>query len=169
MHTIETARLRIRRLEAADAAFILQLLNEPSWLKHIGDKGVRTLADAEHYIETGPLQMIARFGFGSKLVALKATGEAIGMCGLIKRDTLPDADLGFAFLPEFWGQGYALEAAAATLADGFASFGLTRILAICNQDNHASCRLLEKLGFVFQGLQRLTPDAAELKLFARQF
>ena len=167
MLMLDTPRLLIRPLEAGDAPFILQLLNEPSWLKNIGDKGVRSIADAEHYIRTGPSQMLATYGFGSRLLRLKASGEAIGMCGLIKRDSLPEPDLGFALLPAFWGQGYAREAAEATLTDGTERLGIRRVLAICNPDNLASSKLLEALGFVLQGSHQITPEAQLLKLYAR--
>ena len=106
----------VRWLDTDDAAFILQLVNEPSWLKYIGDKRVRTLQDAENYIHTGPAEMYGRLGFGLYLVALRDSGERLGICGLIKRASLDDVDLGFAFLPTFWGRGYAHEAAAAIMA-----------------------------------------------------
>src|SRR4051812_3493153 len=115
---LETKRLRLRRLFPADAPFILRLLNEPSWLRFIGDRGVRTLDDARNYIVNGPQQMYHSAGFGLFLVELRESCLAIGMCGLLRRATLPDVDIGFAFLPEHWGQGYAFEAAQATLRYG---------------------------------------------------
>src|SRR5262245_47164095 len=111
----DTHRLRIRRLDVDDAPFILELVNEPSWIRFIGDKGVASVEDARRYIEKGPLAMYGRFGFGLFLVELKSTRTSIGICGLIKRDTLDDVDIGFAFLPRFWGNGYAFEAADAVL------------------------------------------------------
>ena len=162
---LETERLRLKKLEAKDAEFILRLLNEPSFLRYIGDKKVRTIEDAARYIENGPRASYERFGFGLFLVELKATGKSIGMCGLLKRDTLPDVDIGFAFLPEYWSQGYALEAAFATLKDGREHFGLQRIVAITSLDNNASIRLLEKLGFTYEGLTKLGDDQSEVKLF----
>lgn len=163
---LETGRLEVRWLGSEDAAFILQLVNEPSWLRYIGDKGIRTLENARSYIENGPMAMYQRLGFGLYAVELKESGEAIGICGLIKRDTLEDVDLGFAFLPAFWGRGYAYETAAAIMEYGRRSFGLSRLLAVTAQDNEISARLLEKLGFHFERLARLTPDAPELKVFA---
>src|SRR5678815_4161900 len=123
MSVIETDRLILRRFTAEDAPFILELLNEPSWLRFIGDKGVRTLGDARDYIRKGPVAMYARYGFGLEVAALKESGLPIGMCGLIKRDTLEDIDIGFAFLPRFWGKGYAHEAAAATMEYGKGTLG----------------------------------------------
>jgi len=166
MHVLETERLVLRQLDERDAAFILQLVNEPSWLQYIGDRGVRTLQDAERYIRDGPVAMYARLGFGLWLVALKETLEPIGICGLIKRDALPDVDLGFALLPRFWGKGYALESASATVAYGKARLGLSRVVAVTTKSNHASGRLLEKLGFRFERLVRLAEDGEELKLYA---
>jgi RimJ/RimL family protein N-acetyltransferase len=163
---LETTRLVLRWLEMGDADFILQLVNEPSWLRFIGDKGIRTVDDARNYIETGPVAMYRRFGFGLFLVELKESGESIGICGLIKRDTLEDVDLGFAFLPAFWGKGYAFESATAVMEYGRRTFALTRLLAITSPENEASVRLLEKLGFHFERLARLAPEAAEVKVFA---
>ncbi|MFI4982343.1 MAG: GNAT family N-acetyltransferase, partial [Nevskiales bacterium] len=116
MKVLETERLVLRRLVAEDAPFILELLSDPSWLRFIGDKGVRNLDDARLYIRIGPAAMYARLGHGLYLTELKDGGIPIGLCGLIKRDTLDDVDIGFAFLPQYRGQGYAREAAAATLA-----------------------------------------------------
>jgi RimJ/RimL family protein N-acetyltransferase len=150
MHTtqvLQTARLELRHLERADAPFILGLLNEPSWLRHIGDKHVRTLGDAERYIEEGPITMYARLGFGLYLVESRHDGEPMGLCGLIKRETLDDVDLGFAFVPRCWGQGYAYEAAAAVISYARRSLGIGRIVAITSPDNDASGRLLRRLGF----------------------
>jgi len=163
---LETTRVALRWLEPDDAAFILQLVNEPSWLRFIGDKGIRTVEDACNYIEDGPVAMYRRLGFGLYLVELEDSGESIGICGLIKRDSLEDVDLGFAFLPAFWGKGYAFESAAAVMDYGRRTFGLSRLLAVTSQDNEPSARLLEKLGFHFERLTRLAPDAAEVRVFA---
>ena len=146
---LETARLRLRQFAAGDAAFVLELLNEPSWLRFIGDRGVRTLDDARAYIANGPRAMFARHGFSLLVVERLADGAALGMCGLIKRDTLDAPDIGYAFLPRAWGQGYAHEAAAAMLAHGHSTLGLPRILAITDPDNATSIKLLEKLGMQF--------------------
>lgn len=166
MLALETSRLRLRPLTLDDATFILRLLNEPSWLRFIGDKGVRNLDDARNYLRKGPLDLYARFGFGPLAVEVKAEQALIGCCGLLKRDTLPDVDIGFAYLPTYWGKGYALEAATAVLADARATLGITRVLAITHPENAASSKLLERLGLKFQGLTRLLPDAPESKLFA---
>jgi RimJ/RimL family protein N-acetyltransferase len=166
MKVLETDRLVLRRFSTDDAAFVLELLNEPAWLRFIGDKGVRTLEDARQYLLNGPMAMYERSGFGLYRVERKEDGVPMGMCGLLKRDTLKDVDIGFAFLPRFWGKGYAREAAAAVLALGKASLGLERIVAITNPDNDSSIRLLESLGFRFEEMLRLSSDGAETKLFA---
>jgi RimJ/RimL family protein N-acetyltransferase len=163
---IETQRLSLRRLAFDDADFILELLNDPAFLQYIGDKGVRTADQARGYIQNGPMASYDRFGFGLYRVALK-DGGPIGMCGLLKRDTLDDVDLGFAFLPGFRAQGYAFESAQAVLAHEQAASGLTRVLAITSPDNVASIGLLEKLGFCFERMAQLTVGEPEVKVFVR--
>jgi hypothetical protein len=118
LKVIETARLTLRWLTADDAAFIVVLLNDPSWLRFIGDKGVRTEDDARRYILNGPIKMYGQYGFGLFLTELKNARVPIGLCGLIKREGLTDVDVGFAFLPEYRKNGYALESAAAVIAHG---------------------------------------------------
>ncbi|HST53730.1 MAG TPA: GNAT family N-acetyltransferase [Pyrinomonadaceae bacterium] len=165
LKVLETDRLILRRLSTDDAEFILRLVNEPSWLRFIGDRGVRSVADARAYILNGPLEMYSRLGFGLYLVELKEEGVSIGLCGLIKRDTLEDVDIGFAFLPEYWGRGYAFEAASAVMAYGRDALGIKRIVAITSADNDSSARLLEKLGFRFERMIKFSVDSEEVKLF----
>jgi RimJ/RimL family protein N-acetyltransferase len=165
MTVLETERLVLRKLTADDAEFILELLNQPSFLRFIGDKGVRNTEDAIRYIETGPQASYERFGFGLYLVELKDSVVSIGMCGLLKRDTLPDVDVGFAFLPEYWSRGYAFEAANAVMAYGREVLGLKRILAITSLGNAASIRLLEKVGLRFERLIKLGNHQDEVRLF----
>src|SRR2546430_1232042 len=130
MRVLETDRLVLRRLAAQDAEFIFELVNDPLWLRFIGDKGVRTLADARDYILRGPVAMYERFGFGLYLTERKEDGVPIGICGLVKRESLADVDIGFAFLPKFHGRGYAHESAAAVMEYGKGALGLKRIVAI---------------------------------------
>ena len=165
MTVIETNRLVLRRLSPDDAEFINELLNQPSFLRYIGDKEVRNSADAVRYIQTGPLASYERFGFGLYLVELKETGVPIGICGLLKRDSLPDVDIGFAFLPNFWSQGYAFESASAVMTYGRDVLGLRRIVAITSPDNDPSIRLLEKIGLRFERLIKLSEDQSEVRLF----
>jgi ribosomal-protein-alanine N-acetyltransferase len=163
----ETPRLVVRHLEERDAAFVLTLVNDPAWLEFIGDKGVRTLDDARTYLRNGPIDMYARHGHGLYCVESKASGEAIGMCGLIKRDTLPDVDLGYAFLPQARGGGYAFEAASATMNYARETLNLQRVLAIVSPGNTRSIALLERLGFRFEKSLRLPPkEAQETLLYA---
>ncbi|HLN97399.1 MAG TPA: GNAT family N-acetyltransferase [Pyrinomonadaceae bacterium] len=163
---LETERLVLRRLCADDADFIIELLNQPSFLRYIGDKGVRNAADAVEYIQSGPVASYERFGFGLYLVQLKDSEVPVGMCGLLKRDSLPDVDVGFAFLPSYWSQGFAFEAAMAVVNYGREAFGLKRIVAITSLDNAASIKLLERMGFHFEGLISLGEDQAQVRLFA---
>ena len=166
MMVLETDRLTLRWLTLTDAEFILQLLNEPAFIRFIGDRGVRTVEDARKYILQGPIASYERFGFGLYLTEVTATGTPVGICGLLKRDTLPDADIGFAFLPAFWRQGYAFESAAAVISYGKNKLGQKRLLAITSPDNDASMKLLEKLGFRFEQVTKLAEDAPEVNLFA---
>jgi len=166
MITLETSRLSLHRLTTDDAEFILELVNDPSWLRFIGDRGVKTLDDARAYILKGPaVSSYERFALGQFLVRRKADGVAIGICGLLKRPALEDVDVGFAFLPQFTRQGYAFEAATAILAYGRRELGLIRIVAVTSPDNSASIRLLEKLGLRFEKNIRLSADAPELRLY----
>lgn len=160
-----TARLRLRELHHDDAGFIHALVNDPDWLRHIGDRGVRTLDDARGYIDNGPRAMYGAHGHGLLAVETRGGGRPIGLCGLLRRETLDDPDLGFAFLPDWRGRGYALEAAAATLAWARSQRGLRRVVAITSQDNAASGRLLEKIGFAYERDVRLAADAEPLRLY----
>ncbi len=161
---LTTQRLILRRLTLDDAAFILELLNDPAWLRFIGDKGVRTQDDARDYLRKGPLAMYDKEGFGLYLVERKDGHIPIGMCGLIKRDSLDDVDIGFAYLPAYRTQGFAHEAAAAVLAHGRRDFGLRRIVAITSPENARSIALLERLGMQFGRMVKLSADD-EVRLY----
>src|SRR5215467_11823666 len=165
MRILETDRLILRKLSIEDAEFILELLNEPSFLRFIGDKGVRTLDDARDYILKGPIDSYDRYGFGLYRAELKESGVPIGICGLLKRESLEDVDIGYALLPAFWGKGYAFESASAVMAFGNSAFALDRIVAITSPENDGSIKVLEKLGFRFERMVKLTDDGPESKLF----
>jgi RimJ/RimL family protein N-acetyltransferase len=165
LRVLETDRLILRWMTTDDAPFILELVNEPSWLHFIGDRGVRTMEDARGYIRNGPIEMYARLGFGLYLTERKEDGAPIGICGLLKRDSLEDADIGFALVPRFWGKGYAYESASAVMAFGKQVLGLKRIVAVTSPGNDRSVRLLEKLGLRFERMIRLSGDADEVQLF----
>jgi RimJ/RimL family protein N-acetyltransferase len=165
MKVLETPRLLLRRLVLEDAPFVLELVNDPAWLQYIGDKHVHNLEDARSYIRKGPLDMYAKLGFGLYLVTFK-TGLRIGLCGLIKRDSLEDVDLGFALLPRHRGRGYAQEAASAVLDYGKKTFGIKRIVAITSPDNLHSIRVLESIGFIYEQTLTLSGQGKATKLFA---
>ena len=166
MIAIETERLALHEFMDDDADFVLRLVNEPSFLRYIGDRGVRTIEDARRYIADGPIAGYARYGYGLLRVVRKSDGTTVGMCGVLKRDTLPDPDIGFSFLPEFWSQGYALESAGAVMKHSRKVLRLGRILAITTKDNEPSMRLLGKLGFRFD---RMVPiGSEELRLFVSE-
>lgn len=160
----ETERLILRRYRLDDAPAMLAQLNEPSFHRFIGDRGVRTVDEARAYIEARHLNSYAKNGFGMFLAQLK-DGTPIGSCGLVRRDGLDDVDIGYALRPAFWGQGYALEAAKAVMAMAQGEFGLTRLVAITAQDNASSCSLLEKLGFSFERLIILPGGDEEIRLY----
>ena len=165
MTILETERLLLREFSTQDADFIFELLNEPSFIRNIGDRGVSTVEGAKSYILNGPVTSYATNGFGLYLVKLKETDESIGMCGLVKRDTLEDVDIGYAFLPRFWSKGYAVEAARATKQYAKNVIGLNRIVAIVNPENEGSIRVLERIGLKFEKMVKLSEDDIELKLF----
>ena len=168
MIVLETDRLVLRQLTLNDAPFIVELLNEPSFLRFIGDRRVRSQQDARQYILNGPIASYRRNGFGLWLAFLKETGDPIGICGLLKRETLPDPDVGFAFLPAHWRQGYAFESASAVVRYGRESIGLRRIVAITSLDNAESIGVLEKLGMKFETMTRLEGEAKDVRLFATE-
>jgi RimJ/RimL family protein N-acetyltransferase len=167
MKVLETSRLVLRQLAPEDAAFIHELVNDHDWLLYIGDRNVRTLDDARAYIESGPMDMVKRLGFGLHCVELKESGTPIGICGLIKRDALPDVDLGYALLSRFRGQGYAAEAACAVLQQAVTQFGFGRVLAIVSPENERSIQVLTRLGFKLEGRRKFWDNAPEVALFAR--
>jgi len=164
---LETGRLPLRRFGFDDATFILRLLNEPSFIENIGDRGVRSIEDAHRYLREGPLAMYEKYGFGLWHAARNSDGAAVGTCGLLRRDNLPDVDIGYAFLPEFWGLGYAIEAAEATMRHGAKEFGLRRVIAVVSQGNDPSIRVLEKLGMRHERMFAMRPDEPEVRLYGR--
>lgn len=163
---IETDRLILRPMTEEDAEFILELVNDPSFIQNIGDRKVRTLEDARAYITNGPVESYRKNGFGLYLVESKETGESMGMCGLIRRNTLNDVDIGYAFLPRYWSRGYAIESALAIKRQARDVIGLKRLVAVVDPQNLGSIRLLEKLGMKFERMVRLAEDDIDLKLFS---
>lgn len=164
MHILDTARLRLRTIEEKDAPFYFNLVNSPPFLANIGDKGVRNLADARAGIAGGPMAMRAALGHSLYLVELKESGVAIGMAGLIKREALDDVDLGYAFLPPYFGLGYGYEAAVA-VREHARALGLRRLVAITSPENTASNGLLEKIGMRFEKIIHMSPQDSGTRLY----
>jgi len=167
MQILETERLILRQFTLDDAAFILELLNTPTWLRFIGDRGVHSIEDAENYLRNGSLKSYAENGFGFYAVVEKESKKAIGMCGLIKRDTLPDIDIGFAFLPNLISKGFGYEIASATLDYAFNVLKIKRIVAIVNSENEKSIGLIKKIGMQFEEMIKFGEEAKELMLFSK--
>ncbi|HTL67567.1 MAG TPA: GNAT family N-acetyltransferase [Lacunisphaera sp.] len=165
MVVLQTRRLTLRELTLGDAPFILELLNDPTWLRFIGDRGVRDLDSARAYITGGPAASYAQHGFGLWLVERRQDGVPIGICGLLKRDTLPDVDIGFAFLERYQGQGYGSEAAVATMAHARDVLGLKKIVAVTVPGNTGSIRILEKLGLRYERMVELKPGMPPIMLY----
>ncbi len=163
---LDTPRLHLRRLTPADAAFFLALVNDPDWIRYIGDRKVHTVEAAEGYLVDGPIAMYAKTGLGLLCVERRDDGAALGICGLIQRDTLPDVDLGFAFLPVHRGQGYAREAARACVAHARDDLGFARLVAINSAQNAASARLLEGLGMVLEKTFTLPGETRLTRLYS---
>jgi len=165
MKILETERLTLREFNADDAEFILVLVNNPTWLLYIGDRNIRNLDDARHYLVNGPIKSYYVNGFGLSLVSLKHDNTPIGMCGMIRRNGLEHADIGFALLPQYAGKGYAFEIASATMDYAKKKLGLEKVVAITSDDNAHSIKLLNKIGLHFERMVKLTDDNEELMLF----
>lgn len=163
---LETERLNLREINIGDAEFILNLLNQPSFIKNIGDRNVRTIEQSRDFIENRFRESYEKFGFGLWTVELKTNKTPVGICGFVKRDFLADADIGFAFLPEYEKKGYAFESAASAINYGKNVLNLKRVLAITSQDNENSQKLLEKLGFKFEKLIDAPNSSEKLNLFS---
>ena len=166
LNVIETERLSLREMSEADAAFVLEVLNDPDFIRYVADRGARTVEDAARYIDERFVESYGQNGFGLWLVATKDEGVPVGICGLVKRDSLPGVDIGYAFLPAFRGKGYAFEAATGVVRHARDVLGLRRLYAITSTDNAVSIRVLEKLGMKFERLIRLPGEESEINLFS---
>jgi RimJ/RimL family protein N-acetyltransferase len=167
MLRLETARLTLRELGRDDAPFIVELLNDAGFVRYIGDRGVRTLAQAQDYIANGPVRSYRDFGFGLLLMQAKSDGKSLGMCGLVQRDYLPDPDIGFAVLPQYRALGLCSEAARLVLTHATDTLRLKRIGAIVQPDNEASLAVLRKLDFAVDRAFKRSADEPEVLLLAR--
>lgn len=168
MIVLETDRLRLRWLTADDAAFMFELVNDPTWIEFIGDRNVKTVEAARAYVTEKYVADYVGHGFGLNLVELKESGTPVGICGLIKREGLDDVDVGFAFLPRYAGLGYATESAAAVLEHGRRVLGIGRIVAITTPNNARSIRVLEKVGLRFEKIIRIKGDDEDLALYVHE-
>lgn len=166
MNSIETERLRLREMSEADAGFVLELLNDPDFIRYVADRGVRTNEEAARYISERFVESYRRNGFGLWLAETKDRGVPVGICGLVKRDSLPGVDIGYAFLPSFRTKGYASEAASAVVHHAREVLGLPRLYAITDPENSVSMRVLEKLGMKLERRVRLSPDESDVNLFS---
>jgi RimJ/RimL family protein N-acetyltransferase len=162
---LETERLALREVTEADAAFVLELLNSPGFLENIGDRGVRSVEEARAYITEKMLVTYATHGFGMWVAEEKVGGRRIGLAGLVRRDGLDVPDVGYAFIADAWGRGYAQEAAAAVLAHAQGPMGIPRLAAITTPENFASMAVLRKVGFVFRGMITLPGAERESTYF----
>lgn len=169
MKILETERLILRKIKTSDAPFLLQLFNDPSFIQNIRDKKIRTIEQAALDISNNLTKSYETFGFGLYLVELKNNQAPIGICGLVKRESLDDVDIGFAFMPKFWNKGYAVESANGVLEFSKKTLGLKRIVGITLPHNHASSKVLEKIGLKFEQMIRLGDDNTENKLFGLTF
>jgi [ribosomal protein S5]-alanine N-acetyltransferase len=165
---LQTDRLALREFSTDDDGFVLDLLNQPSFLHYIGDRGVRTLEDARTYIAQGPLKSYEDLGYGLYVVTLKDDGTPMGMCGIVHKPWLNAPDIAYAFLPQYEGRGYASEAARAVLEHARSQLGITVVLGVVTFDNNGSVRVLEKLSFSRESTVIDPRSNTQLLLFANR-
>jgi RimJ/RimL family protein N-acetyltransferase len=163
---LETQRLVIRELTLEDAPFFFELVNDPDWIRFIGDRNVQTVDDAKDYLQNRIFKSYEESGFGFYAVVLKSSNEVMGISGFVKRDELEHVDVGFAFLPKGRGKGYAFESTEALMNYGVKTFNFQKVLAIANNDNEPSHHLLKKLGFTFEKYVKLHDEEDEISLFS---
>jgi ribosomal-protein-alanine N-acetyltransferase len=167
LSVIETERLTLREMSGADAPFVLEILNDPGFIRFVGDRGVRTVEGAARYVEERFAESYRRHGFGLWLVETKGERVPVGMCGLLKRgEPVPGVEVGYAFLPPFRSKGYAFEAASASARHAREVLGLDHLYAVVNPDNDISSRVLEKLGMKFERAVRLSGEESDVNLFS---
>ncbi|MEZ8286093.1 GNAT family N-acetyltransferase [Vibrio splendidus] len=165
MQAVETARLRLRMITPQDAVFIQRLYSSEDFLRYIGDKQLTDTDKAVAYIENNILKMHKEKGVCLLMVEIKESSAPIGVCGLIKRDTLAAHDIGYGFVPEVYGQGFALEAAQAIIEQARYNADIDHLVAITTSDNMRSIALLTKLGFVFERIEDVLSESVNLNLY----
>ena len=164
---IETSRLTLHEITLADAGLMLAIWNDPAFVRYVGDRGIRAIEEAEDAMRHGILRLYEDYGYGPYRVALNDSGDAIGICGLFRRDGLDDPDIGYATLPEYCGKGYAFEAACAVIAHARKGLGLERVIAIISPENAASIGLIGKLGFEFERMHRMPDDDDDVCIYGK--
>ena len=169
MIVIETPRLRLRTFTPEDAPFYLGLINEPSWIANIGDRNIHTVDAARAALEAGPIAQFREHGYCFYIIERRSDGVAIGMGGMIRRDSLPGPDIGYAMLPAYWGQGYAWEATAAIVRHARHTLRIPTLYGITSPQNQASINLLNKLGLRFERFSRLPPGGKDTNIYRKDF
>jgi len=166
---LETPRLRLRSVTVDDAAFYLELVNDPSWVANIGYRNLHTVEAARAALEAGLMTQFREHGYSLYMTERRSDGATIGMCGLVRRTSLPGPDIGYALRPAYWGQGYAYEAAAAVMAHAEHALGLATVYGITAPHNQVSINLLNKLGLRYERFSRLPPDGKDTNIYRRDF
>ncbi len=167
-HTLETEHLRLRWLTLDDAELMLAIWNDPAFIRHVGDRGIRTIDEARAAMAKGALQLYEKYGYGPYHMALKDDDTAIGICGLFRRDNLDDPDIGYGVLPEYCGKGYGYEGSRAVMQHARSNLALDRVIAIISPDNEASIGLIRKLGLRFERMHRMHEDDDEVCMYGVQ-
>ena len=165
---LETDRLVLTRLTLEDAPLMLSVWNDPAFIRYVGDRGIRTLAEARSALRDGALKLYADYGYGPYRMCRKTDGDSVGICGLFRRDGLEDTDIGFSTLPHYCGQGFGYEAACAVIEHARVDARLSRLTALVSPENAASVRLIEKLGLIFEKMIRMPGEDSDVCLYAMQ-
>lgn len=165
---LETERLELSRLTLDDAQLMLTVWNDPAFIRHVGDRGIRTVKAARDALRAGALKLYAEHGYGPYRISRKADGVSVGICGLFRRDGLPDTDIGFSTLPQYCGEGFGYEAACAVIEHARVDALLPRLTALVSPHNTASVRLIEKLGLIFEKMVRMPGEDSDVCLYAMQ-
>jgi len=155
---LETERLSLRRVTRDDAGFMLAIWNDPAFIQHVGDRGIRTVDEALDAMQKGAFELYEKYGYGPYRVALKDCDTAVGLCGLFRREGLDEPDIGYAVLPDHCGKGYAYEASFAVIEYARNKLGLERLIAIISPGNEASIGLIRKLGLRFERMHQMPDD-----------
>jgi len=165
---LQTERLSLRRLTLDDAELMLAVWNDPAFIRHVGDRGIRTIDAARVALQEGALKLFSDYGYGPFRVALIADDTPVGVCGLFRREGLEEPDIGFSILPQHWRKGYAFEAASAVVRHAKTDIRLERLTAVVSTENAASVALIEKLGLQFERMQRLPGDNDDVAVYGMQ-